>query len=119
MIDHDRYKSSRRRVLHREEVREAITAWTSRLTKADVVATLGDQVPCGPVNNAADLHRDEQVRARKMLVAVDHPGSVRPVITPNTPIRFAETTTGVYRRAPKLGEHTDEVIGALEADQTE
>ncbi|MCY3861963.1 MAG: CoA transferase [bacterium] len=119
MIDHDRYKSSRRRVLHREEVREAITAWTSRLTKAEVVATLGDQVPCGPVNNAADLYRDAHVSARQMLVAVDHPGSERPVLTPNTPIRFAETTTGVYRPAPKLGEHADEVIAELEAEEHE
>lgn len=114
MIDHDRYKSSRRRVLHREEVREAVTAWTSGLTKAEVVDTLADKVPCGPVNNAVDLHDNEQVRARKMLVAVDHPGSARPVITPNTPIRFAHLPTGVYRPAPKLGEHTDEVIAELD-----
>ena len=114
MIDHDRYRSTRRRVLHRDEVREAITAWTGSLTTAEVVDSLADQVPCGPVNNAVDLHRDEQVRARKMLVAVDHPGSDRPVITPNTPVRFAESPTGVYRPAPKLGEHTDEVIAELD-----
>lgn len=114
MIDHDRYKSSRRRVLHRE----AITAWTGVLTKAEVVDTLADQVPCGPVNNAVDLHRNEQVRARQMLVAVDHLDSDRPVITPNTPIRFAESPTGVYRPAPKLGEHTDEVIAELDTDPT-
>ncbi|MCY4193932.1 MAG: CoA transferase [bacterium] len=115
MIDHDRYKSARRRVLHRDEVREAITAWTGGRTKAEVVDALADQVPCGPVNNAADLAGNEQVKARKMLVAVDHPGSARPVVTPNTPIRFAESPTGVYRPAPKLGEHTDEVMAELKA----
>ena len=48
----------------------------------------------------ADLYHDPHVKARKMLVAVEHPGSARPVITPNTPIRFAQTETGVYR--PRL-----------------
>jgi crotonobetainyl-CoA:carnitine CoA-transferase CaiB-like acyl-CoA transferase len=59
---------------------------------------------------------DPHVRAREMLVAVEHPGSERPVVTPNTPMRFAATPGGVYRRAPKLGEHTDEVFDELGAD---
>ena len=113
MIDDDRYKSSRRRVLHREEVRGAITEWTGARTRAEVVDALSGMVPCGPVNNAADLYHDPHVKARKMLVAVDHPGSARPVLTPNTPIRFAQTETGVYRAAPKLGEHTEEIIAEL------
>ncbi|MCY4035940.1 MAG: CoA transferase, partial [bacterium] len=104
-----------RRWLHRDDVREASTAWPGGRTKAEVVDALADQVPCGPVNNAADLAGNEQVKARKMLVAVDHPGSARPVVTPNTPIRFAESPTGVYRPAPKLGEHTDEVMAELKA----
>jgi crotonobetainyl-CoA:carnitine CoA-transferase CaiB-like acyl-CoA transferase len=51
-----------------------------------------------------------------MLVAVEHPGSARPVITPNTPLRFTETPGGVYRRAPKLGEHTAEVLAEIGSD---
>jgi crotonobetainyl-CoA:carnitine CoA-transferase CaiB-like acyl-CoA transferase len=51
-----------------------------------------------------------------MLVAIEHPGSGRPVITPNTPMRFTATPGGVYRRAPKLGEHTDEILAELESD---
>jgi crotonobetainyl-CoA:carnitine CoA-transferase CaiB-like acyl-CoA transferase len=37
------------------------------------------------------------------------------VDTPNTPIRFTETATGVYRRPPKLGEHTDEILAEIDA----
>jgi crotonobetainyl-CoA:carnitine CoA-transferase CaiB-like acyl-CoA transferase len=96
-------------------VREAITDWTASRPKAEVVATLAGRVPCGPVNDARDLHIDEHVRAREMFVAIEHPGSERPVITPNTPIRFTETPGGVYRRAPKLGEHTDEILAEIDA----
>ena len=48
-----------------------------------------------------------------MLVAVDHPGSPRPGVLPNTAMRFTGTPAGIYRRAPKLGEHTEEVLAQL------
>jgi crotonobetainyl-CoA:carnitine CoA-transferase CaiB-like acyl-CoA transferase len=115
MVDDPRYASARRRVEHRDEVRAAITAWTGARSRADVVAALAGRVPCGPVNDASDLARDPHVQARQIYVAVDHPGSGRPVITPNTPLRFTETPGGVYRPAPRLGEHTDEILAELAA----
>jgi crotonobetainyl-CoA:carnitine CoA-transferase CaiB-like acyl-CoA transferase len=111
-----RTKSSRRRVIHRPLVREAIEAWSTQLPTVDVVAELGGKVPVGPVNTAVDFVKSAHLKAREMLVAIEHPGSERPVITPNTPIRFTETPGGVYRRAPKLGEHNAEVFGELDAD---
>ncbi|MEM7275983.1 MAG: CoA transferase [Actinomycetota bacterium] len=114
MADDDRYRSARRRVMHREEVRAAITAWTGTRSKADVVDQLAGRVPCGPVNDATDLVDDPHVAARQIYVAVDHAGSERPVLTPNTPIRFTETPGGVYRRAPMLGEHSEEIRAELD-----
>ena len=111
----ERYSSARRRVEHRDEVRAAITAWSGSRTRAEVIEHLAGRVPCGPVNNAADLADDPHVRAREMYVAIDHPGSARPVLTPNTPIRFATTPGGVYRRAPILDEHRDEILAELAA----
>jgi len=111
----DRTRSPRRRVIHREMVRELIEGWTTARTTAEVVEVLAGHCPVGPVNGAAELAEDPHVRAREMLVAIDHPGSARPVLTPNTPMRFATTPGGVYRRAPRLGEHTDEVFQELDA----
>ena len=115
MIDHDDFRSSRRRVANRETVREIITAWTGVRTKNEVVEALAGRVPTGPVNDARDLFDSDHVRARQMLVAVDHTGSGRPVLTPNTPVRYTETQGGVYRAAPKLSEHRDEVLAELAA----
>jgi crotonobetainyl-CoA:carnitine CoA-transferase CaiB-like acyl-CoA transferase len=102
--------------MHRTLVREAIEDWTAARPTSEVLRELAGRVPVGPVNNAADLVDDPHVRAREMLVAIEHPGSGRPVITPNTPMRFTATPGGVYRRAPKLGEHTDEILAELESD---
>ena len=99
---------------NRQEVKAAITEWTSQRTKAEVANILGGAVACGPVNDARDLTTDPHVEARQMYVAIDHPGSPRPVITPNTPIRFTETPGGVYRSAPLHGQHGAEIIAELE-----
>ena len=114
MIDDERFRSSRRRVENREVVREAITAWTGVRTKEEVVDALAGRVPTGPVNDARDLFDSQHVRDRQMLVAVEHAGSDRLVLTPNTPIRFTETQGGVYRRAPKLGEHGEAILAELQ-----
>lgn len=110
LISDDRTRSARRRVVNRELVRDAIESWTKARTQDKVVEALAGLVPVGPVLDASGIFASEHVRAREMLEAVEHPGSERPVVTPNTPIRFTATPGGVYRRAPKLGEHTDEVL---------
>jgi len=116
LIDTDGTRSARRRVENRAMVRDAIEQWTRARPTRAVVEALAGKVPVGPVNNALTLIDDPHVRAREMLVTVEHPGSGRPVLTPNTPLRFATTPGGVYRRAPKLGEHTDEVFAELDDD---
>ncbi len=115
LIADERLATTRRRVEHRPFLTEVIEAWTTTLPTTAVVEALGGEVPVGPVNDAPALFASEHVRAREMLVAVDQPGSDRPVVLPNTPIRFTETPTGIYRRPPKLGEHTDEILAEIDA----
>ena len=100
--------------MHRDLVTEVIENWTTERSTDDVVQELAGVVPVGPVNTAPDLVGSPHVRARQMLVAIEHPGSARPVVAPNTPLRFTATPAGVHRRAPKLGEHTDEVLAEVE-----
>jgi crotonobetainyl-CoA:carnitine CoA-transferase CaiB-like acyl-CoA transferase len=96
------------RVKNRAVVDEAVGTWAKAHTNAEVLATLGGMVPCGPRNSPADLFDDPHVAARQMLVSV--PQAVgRPVVQVNTPIRFSETPAGIYRRPPVLGEHGEEI----------
>jgi crotonobetainyl-CoA:carnitine CoA-transferase CaiB-like acyl-CoA transferase len=67
------------------------------------------KVPCGPINDLADVFADPQVRSRGMTVELPHPlaGQVRLVASPikldATPVR--------YRRAPPLlGADTEAVL---------
>jgi crotonobetainyl-CoA:carnitine CoA-transferase CaiB-like acyl-CoA transferase len=69
-------------------------------------------VPVGPVNKIGDMLADEQVRAREMVVEVDHARAGR-VKALGHPIKFSETRGEVKRAAPLLGQHTREVLGEL------
>ena len=69
-------------------------------------------VPVGPVNKIGDMLADPQVAARDMVVEVEHP-KVGAMKTLGLPIKFSDTPGKVRRPAPLLGEHTDEVLGAL------
>jgi formyl-CoA transferase len=98
------------RVKHREALIaniEAITSaqprryWLSRLDAAGI--------PCGPINNYAETFADPQVRARNLVVDLDHPTLGR-VQTPGSPIKMSETPPVVMRPAPLLGQHTREVL---------
>ncbi|HMS60157.1 MAG TPA: CoA transferase [Tepidiformaceae bacterium] len=111
LIHDPRTESNNDRVANAAFVRDVVTEWTRRHTTAEVVAVLAGTVPVGPVNDAAAIFADPHVRARDVLVAVEHPGSSRPVVLPNSPIHMTATPPGVYRRPPLLGEHNSELLG--------
>ncbi|HET9690784.1 MAG TPA: CoA transferase [Acidimicrobiales bacterium] len=113
LVDDPRARTNRERVANAPFVREAISAWTTAHTTAEVVDALGGTVPVGPVNDAADLFADPHVDARGMLVEVPQPDGSRPVVLPGPPIKLTATPSGVYRRPPRLGEHTEEVLAEV------
>jgi crotonobetainyl-CoA:carnitine CoA-transferase CaiB-like acyl-CoA transferase len=75
-----------------------------------VVAALARRVPVGPVNTAADIFADPHARIRGMLVEVEQPGNNRPITLAGSPIKLTGTPSGIYRRPPKIGEHSEEIL---------
>jgi len=110
LIDDERCADVRARAANREFVNAAIEAWTATLSKHDVVAALGGEVPCGPVNTAADLFADPHLQVRRMIREVEQPGSNPPVRLAGPPLKFTATPTDIYRRAPLLDEHRAEIL---------
>ena len=105
-----RWDTNLKRVADAPAVRDIISAWTRRHTKQEIVAALAGKVPVGPVNTAADIFADPHAHARGMLVEVERPGRNAPVVLPGPPIKLTATPAAIYRRPPRLGEHTDEVL---------
>ena len=68
------------------------------------------RIPISPVSTAADVLTSPHLAAREFFVEVEHPDAGRWPY-PGAPYRFAATPWRIRRRAPRLGEHNDEVYG--------
>jgi crotonobetainyl-CoA:carnitine CoA-transferase CaiB-like acyl-CoA transferase len=66
-------------------------------------------IPAGPVYDIGQVYSDPQVRARRMLVEVEHP-TAGPVKHIGVPVKFSLTPAVIDRPAPLLGEHTTNVL---------
>ena len=69
-------------------------------------------VPVGTVYDAADLAADEHVAARGDICTVDDP-VIGPVRQQSPFPRFGNEQTSPPVGAPRLGQHTDEVLTSL------
>ena len=66
-------------------------------------------VPVGAINSIAQALDEPQILARNMLVNIPHPLKAD-FVTVGSPIKLSRTPVEYLRPAPKLGEHTDEVL---------
>jgi crotonobetainyl-CoA:carnitine CoA-transferase CaiB-like acyl-CoA transferase len=110
MIGDERFADGPTRARNASAIRAAISAWTEERSTADVLHALGGRVPVAPVNTVEDIFGDPHFAAREMLVQVEQPGAAGPVTIAGAPIKLTRTPSGVRRRAPLLGEHTDEIL---------
>ena len=78
--------------------------WLAELNAADV--------PCGPILDRPDVFEEPQVLENGMLVETRHPAAGR-VRMLGIPIELSENPGAIGRPAPRLGEHTDEVLAEL------
>ena len=110
LADDERFATNAGRVRHRDVLVPALQAafmsrdrdtWRALLEAADI--------PCGPVNDIADVFADPQVRARGMVEHIAHPaaGTV-PLVA--SPLRLSATPVDLRHTPPMLGQHTDEVL---------
>jgi len=107
------------RAAQMERIDAAISAWTSQKTQPEVLAAMEQaEVPAGRIYSAADIAADPHYAARGMLeniVAADG----EPLKVPGVVPKLSATPGAIRGQAPKLGEHTAEVlteIGYSEAD---
>ena len=108
-----RFMRNEGRVRHRDTLVPLLATLMTQRTKRDWLSALeAAKVPCGAINNLAEVFADPQVNARGMTVAVDHPlaGSLRLVASP---MKLSATPVQYRRAPPLLGEHTDEVLRDL------
>ncbi len=105
-----RFATNRQRVTQYDELRPLVAErlrtqprayWIDRLTAAGV--------PCGSVRDLRELFDDAQLRAREMIMDVQHDtiGALRLL---GIPVKLSGTPGRIRTPPPRLGEHTDAVL---------
>lgn len=109
----ERFADNGARMRHRDALVETMSAvLKTRSTDHWVAAFERAGVPAGPVKTMTQVLDDPQVKARDMIVRVDHPvaGSIEAL---GCPIKFGNGDGLTTRGAPLYGQHTAEVMREL------
>ncbi len=110
LADDPRFARNRDRMNNLRQLTEALDEKFRAGTTGEWMARLEEAgVPCGPVLDIAEMHRDPQTLAREMVVETEHP-ITGPVKAIGLPVKFSATPGGIVRPAPRLGEHNAEVL---------
>ncbi|MSP31606.1 MAG: CoA transferase [Pseudolabrys sp.] len=113
LADDPRFVSNSKRVENRDKLipqlveifsTQTVAHWLERLRAAEV--------PAAPVNNLDGAFSEPPVAERGMIVEYDHP-DVGKVRLPGNPIKMSGMNEAISKPAPRLGEHTDVVLGEL------
>ena len=105
-----RYARNADRVRHREQLVPQLAQILLQRTKAEWLAALeAAKVPCGAINNLAEVFADPQVQARSMITHWSHPLRENlPLVS--SPIKMSATPVRTDLPPPLLGQHTAQVL---------
>jgi len=114
LLEEERFASNALRMQNVVPLEDTLQDTLSQQSTAhwlEVLESAG--VPCGPINDMAEVFADPQVTARDMVVELEHPlaGTTRNI---GIPIKLSETPGSVRTAAPTLGQHTDAVLAEYE-----
>ena len=109
----ERFSTNAQRVRNIVELSAMLRDVFAEWEREKLIAALDKAgVPCGPINNVADVLKEPQVKARVMLRYVPHPSGVdAPQIA--SPMRFADNPLQTQTAPPLLGQHSDDILEEL------
>ena len=109
-----RFKDDLARGDNGEALSEIMQKWCDRRTVAEALKALeGNRIPAGAVYSPQQALDDHHVNAAGFFHQMTYPGVEKPVPVLQEPVKLSRTPLTIRRRAPRLGEHTDQILQEL------
>jgi crotonobetainyl-CoA:carnitine CoA-transferase CaiB-like acyl-CoA transferase len=120
LLDDLRFADPATRAAHDELVDEIMTAWSSKLPKAEAVRQMQDaHVACAAIRDLTEIVSDPHMRGRGAIFDQEHP-QLGNIPLPRSPLRFHGAPLPPDVPSPDLGEHSRVVLAEwLNLSQTE
>lgn len=116
-LEDPRFATDELRGDHGEIISARMSEWTKDKSVAEALELLDKaRVPASPVYAPQQTLDDPHVKAMGFMQPVAYPGLPRPAPVAKMPVKLSETPGTIERRAPTLGEHTDEILAELGYD---
>lgn len=109
----DTFATREGRTANVEVIEPLVRDWAAQHPKREIYElAIAAHVPCFPVSSAQEMVESPQFVAREFYAEVQHPVAGG-VLHAGAPVRYSVTQWAIRRPAPRLGEHNEEVLGAL------
>ena len=113
------FKSGSERAQHADELDAMVGDWMAQHSFDEVLNEFEEaQAAVAPIYDIADVMADPQYQALHSIISVDDP-ELGPLKMQNVLFRLSETPGRIEHAGPRLGEHNEEVFGALGIDAQE
>ncbi len=113
LVTDPRFLRVRDRINNRDQLIPLLSEMVATKTSEQWISELeAASVPCGPINDLAQVFRNPQVVARGLRVDIEREDS-GPIKLVGSPMKFSGTPVQYKLPPPRLGEHTRSVLSEL------
>ena len=111
LFDDPRFADDDLRWQHGDELNDIMSRWCADKTKTEVLELLESaKLPAAPMHSTQEVLDDAHIKEMGYLQRVAFPGAAHDVPIIETPFRLSATPGEIRRRAPLLGENSDEIL---------